>query len=94
VYVDEPMPLSFTGLIHLPRLKDRLATNFVPYSEFEDDAAAGALPDFSLIEPNMLSGHGDYHPAFARSFVPGYTNLPMDPPVIDPRRRGVPRGHL
>jgi len=80
VYVQEPMPLSFTGLIHMPRLKDRLATNFVPYSEFERDAAAGTLPDFSLIEPNMLSGHSDYHPAFGRSFVQGDMNLPMDPP--------------
>ena len=64
----EPMPLSFTGVIHYPRLKDRLATHFVPFAEFEKDAAAGTLPDFSLIEPNMLSGHGDYHPAFGRSF--------------------------
>jgi phospholipase C len=80
VYVQEPMPLSFTGLIHMPRLKDRLATNFVPYSEFERDAVGGTLPDFSLIEPNMLSGHSDYHPAFGRSFVPGDMNLPMDPP--------------
>jgi phospholipase C len=64
----EPMPLSFTGMIHFPRLKDRLATHFVPFAEFERDAAAGTLPDFSLIEPNMLSGHGDYHPAMGRSF--------------------------
>ena len=80
VYVQEPMPLSFTGLIHMPRLKDRLATNFVPYSEFEHDAANGTLPDFSLIEPNMLSGHSDYHPAFGRSLVPGDMNIPIDPP--------------
>ena len=44
----EPMPLSFTGIIHYPRLKDRLATHFVPFAEFEKDAAAGTLPDFSL----------------------------------------------
>ena len=74
------MPLSFTGLIHMPRLNDRLATRFVPYSEFEQDAVDGTLPDFSLIEPNMLSGHSDYHPAFGRSFVPGDMNIPMDPP--------------
>src|SRR5215467_11174852 len=80
VYAQEPMPLSFAGLIHMPRLKDRLATHFVPYSEFERDAASGTLPDFSLIEPNMLSGHGDYHPAFGRSLIPGDMNLPMDPP--------------
>ena len=35
VYVMEPMPLSFTGVIHYPRLKDRLATHFVPFAEFE-----------------------------------------------------------
>ena len=68
VYVMEPMPVSFTGVIHFSRLKDRLATHFVPFAEFEKDAAAGTLPDFSLIEPNMVSGHGDYHPAMGRSF--------------------------
>jgi len=79
VYVMEPMPISFTGVIHYPRLTDRLATHFVPFSEFERDAAAGALPDFSLIEPNMLSGHGDYHPAFGRSFS-DEVDLAMDSP--------------
>ena len=56
VYVMEPMCLSFTGVIHYPRLKDRLATHFVRFSEFEKDAAAGTLPDFSLIEPDMIAG--------------------------------------
>jgi phospholipase C len=79
VYVMEPMPLSFTAVIHFPRLKDRLATHFVPFAEFEKDAAAGTLPDFSLIEPNMLSGHGDYHPAFGRSFS-DTVDLAMDSP--------------
>jgi phospholipase C len=45
VYVQEPMPLSFAGIIHYSRLKERLATHFVPFSEFEKDAAAGTLPD-------------------------------------------------
>ncbi len=79
VYVMEPMPVSFTGVIHFPRLKDRLATHFVPFAEFETDAAAGTLPDFSLIEPNMMSGHGDYHPAFGRSFS-DTVELAMDSP--------------
>ena len=39
VYIMEPMPVSFTGVIHFPRLKDRLATHFVPFAEFEKDAA-------------------------------------------------------
>src|SRR6476620_6725529 len=79
VYVAEPMPLAFTGIIHYPRLKDRLATHFVPFAEFEKDAAAGTLPDFALIEPNMLGGHGDYHPAFGRSFSAA-VDLSMDGP--------------
>jgi phospholipase C len=69
VYVMEPMPISFTGVIHYTRLKHRLATHFVPFAEFEKDAAAGTLPDLSLVEPNMLAGHGDYHPAMGRSFM-------------------------
>src|SRR5215470_7566064 len=78
IYVNE-MPLSFHGVIHFSRLKDRLATNVVPFTEFERDAAAGTLPDFSLIEPNASSGHGDYHPAFGRAFVSGDAEA-MDPP--------------
>jgi phospholipase C len=80
VYVQEPMALSFTGMIHMPRLKDRLATNFVPYSEFEQDAANGTLPDFSLIEPNLTAGHSDYHPACARALLAGGVEVPVDPP--------------
>jgi phospholipase C len=79
VYIMEPMALSFTGVIHYPRLKDRLATHFVPFAEFEKDAAAGTLPTFSFIEPNMTSGHGDYHPAFGRSFS-DQVDLAADPP--------------
>ena len=83
VYVMEPMPLSFTGIIHYPRLKDRLATHFVPFSEFEKDAAAGTLPDLSLIEPNMMGGHGDYHPAFG-PVAPPARRYRDGPAVFDP----------
>jgi phospholipase C len=55
VYVAGPMRISFTGLIHHQRLQDRLATHFVPFVQFEADAANGDLPDFSFIEPSM--GH-------------------------------------
>jgi phospholipase C len=79
VYVMEPMSVSFTGVIHFPVLKDRLATHFVPFTQFEHDAAAGTLPDFSLIEPNMIAGHGDYHPAFGRAFS-AEVELPLDSP--------------
>ena len=79
VYVMEPMPVSFTGIIHFPRLRDRLATHFVPFVEFEKDAAAGTLPDFALIEPNMLGGHGDYHPALGRS-LSSQVDIELDSP--------------
>jgi phospholipase C len=39
VYVLEPDPLSFTGFIHMNRLRDRFATHFVPFAHFERDAA-------------------------------------------------------
>ena len=78
VYILEPDPISFTGLIHTPRLRHRFATHFVPFSEFEHDVAAGLLPRFSLIEPNLLAGHSDYHPAFGRALLPG-TEVPLDP---------------
>ena len=79
VYVLEPDPMSFTGLIHLQQLRDRFATHFVPFAEFERDAAAGTLPHFSLIEPNLMAGHCDYHPAFGRALLPGI-DLEVDPP--------------
>ncbi len=88
VYVMEPMPLSFTGLIHFPRLKDRLATHFVPFAEFQRDAAAGTLPNFSLIEPNMMAGHGDYHPAMGRSFS-DKVDIEVDNPSSTLVRRGI-----
>jgi phospholipase C len=79
VYIKEPAPASFTGFIHWPRLKERFATNFVPFEEFKKDAANGTLPDFALIEPNLLLGHGDYHPAEGASLIKGM-DLPIDPP--------------
>jgi phospholipase C len=80
IYVMEPMPLSFHGVIHYSRLKDLLGTHIVPFAEFERDAAAGTLPDFSLIEPNFIAGHGDYHPAFGRSFGQAVDATTLDPP--------------
>ena len=51
VYVLEPDPISFTGVIHMARLRERFDTNFVPFAEFERDAAAGTLPDFPSSSP-------------------------------------------
>jgi phospholipase C len=81
IYVAEPMAISFHGLIHYSRLKHRLATHVVPFAQFERDAAAGALPDFSFIEPNLIRGHGDYHPAFGRSLGHHLNAGALDPPA-------------
>ena len=67
-------------MIHWPRLKDRFATHFVPFGQFKKDAAAGTLPDFALIEPNLLAGHGDYHPAAGRAIIQGVDLPAADPP--------------
>jgi phospholipase C len=80
VYVDEPDRFSVTGLIHYPRLKDRFATHFVPFAQFEADAASGNLPDFSYIEPCLVLGHGDYHPAVSRVLGHGVVLDNVDPP--------------
>jgi phospholipase C len=41
--------------------------------------ANGTLPDFSMIEPNLIMGHSDYHPAVSRALGAG-VELPLDPP--------------
>jgi phospholipase C len=80
VYVAEPMQFSATAIIHYPRLKDRLTTNFVPFAQFEKDAANGELADFSFIEPCLIVGHGDYHPAAGRAMGHGLDIKGIDPP--------------
>lgn len=79
VYVSDLDTVSFTGLCHMARLKDKFATHFVPFSQFEQDAASGDLPNFSFIEPCLQVGHGDYHPACGRALFPG-VELAVDPP--------------
>lgn len=80
IYVAEPMRVSFHGIIHHSRLREKLATHVVPFAEFERDAAAGTLPNFALIEPNMIAGHGDYHPAFGRGLGAHIDATELDPP--------------
>ena len=80
VYVAEPMRFSATAIIHYPRLKDGMATHFVPFAEFEADAANGELPDFSFIEPCLVVGHSDYHPAAGRALGHGVVIPSVDPP--------------
>ena len=62
VYCDHDSIVPFTGLIHASRLLGR-AANFVTTERFLEDAATGELPTYSFIEPNMLHGHNDMHPA-------------------------------
>lgn len=75
VYCSPPTRMSFTAIIHAPRLRDRF-DNFVSTDRFFEDAASGTLPNYSFIEPNLLHGHNDMHPSYNALF-PG---LSYDPP--------------
>ncbi len=76
VYCDPPSRISLTGIIHAPRLLDRFATHFFTTDQFLQDAANGDLPTYSFIEPNLLYGHNDMHPAFDALFP----DMMLDPP--------------
>ncbi|HEY3953270.1 MAG TPA: alkaline phosphatase family protein [Streptosporangiaceae bacterium] len=76
VYCDPPSHISVTGLIHARRLVDRFDTHFFSTDQFAEDAAAGQLPAYSFIEPNLLYGHNDMHPGFDLA----YPDVPFDPP--------------
>jgi phospholipase C len=76
VYCDPPSHISLTGIIHAPRLWTQFGTKFSSTDRFLEDAAAGNLPAYSFIEPNLLYGHNDMHPAFDALF-PG---APIDSP--------------
>jgi phospholipase C len=77
IYCDPPSHVSFTGLVHAARLYSRFKQNFFTTDRFLEDAAKGALPTYSFIEPNMWHGHNDMHPAF-NALVPG---LKIDAPT-------------
>ncbi len=76
VYCDPPSHMSLTGVIHAPRLWPHFATRFLTTDEFLQDCATGNLPAYSFIEPNLLYGHNDMHPAFDALFP----DTPIDPP--------------
>jgi len=76
VYCDPPSHMSLTGIIHAPRLWPYFGTRFVSTDQFVQDAADGTLPTYSFIEPNLLYGHNDMHPAFDALFP----DTPIDPP--------------
>jgi phospholipase C len=76
VYCDPPSHVSLTGIIHAPRLWPHFPTKFVTTDRFLEDAASGNLPAYSFIEPNLLYGHNDMHPAFDALFP----DASIDPP--------------
>jgi phospholipase C len=62
VYFDETDGIPLTGVIHFPRLRGRLGTNFAHMDEFYRDARTGRLPAYSFIEPRLFYNHNDAHP--------------------------------
>ena len=94
VYVLEPARLSFTGWIHMPRLKDRLATNIVPFSEFE---RGRGQRDAARLQPDRanLSPPARRLPPRVGQIADRRRRRHRDrPAVLDPRRRGLPGAHL
>jgi phospholipase C len=75
VYCDPTAVVPFTGLIHAARLRDRFQ-NFFSTDQFLEDAANGDLPTYSFIEPNLMQGHNDMHPAYNVN----YPGMAFDPP--------------
>jgi phospholipase C len=76
VYCDPPSHISLTGVIHARRLLPYFGTRFFSTNQFLADAAEGNLPAYSFIEPNLLFGHNDMHPAFDALFP----DAPIDAP--------------
>jgi phospholipase C len=76
VYCDPPSHMSLTGVIHAPRLWEHFRTRFVTTDQFLQDCADGTLPTYAFIEPNLLYGHNDMHPAFDALFP----DTQIDPP--------------
>jgi phospholipase C len=76
VYCDPPSHIALTGIIHARRLLPRFADRFCTTDQFRQDAADGNLPVYSFIEPNLLFGHNDMHPAFDALFP----DAPIDAP--------------
>jgi phospholipase C len=67
VYINPEQIVSITGLIHARRLAAHFDTHFSTIHDFHADAAAGKLPAYSFIEPNILPPRDDMHPpGFAR----------------------------
>src|SRR5262249_56531566 len=54
----------------------------------------GTLPEPLRIEPNVISGHGDYHPAFGRSLVRSVDVTTLDPPSSMLAGEAVPGAHF
>src|SRR5262249_2636520 len=76
VYVDRCMHCSVTGMIHAPRLVEEFGTNFSSLDDFFEDADDGRLPAYSFIEPCLMRGHNDYHPALNTRLPNGSANAP------------------
>lgn len=65
IYFDESQVVSLTGVIHWPALRRFWNTNFRTMKQFWADAAAGALPAYSFIEPRLFFDNNDMHPPVA-----------------------------
>jgi len=77
-YSDNPSPLVYIGLAGQPSITDK----FVKMEEFYRDAAAGTLPQFSLLEPNytVQSEENPQNVQFGDQYLAEVVNAVMQGP--------------
>jgi phospholipase C len=62
VYYDPQQHLSLTAILHFPRLRGYIRTNFRYMPQFFEDVRTGNLPHYAFIEPRLLANNQDMHP--------------------------------
>lgn len=65
IYYDAADVFSVTGVIHYPRLHDRIRTHAFTMDQFLEDARSGRLPSYAFIEPRLFGDNNDMHPPFS-----------------------------
>ncbi len=80
IYCDPPCHASLTGMIHASRLFPKFGTNVFSTTQFFEDCAAGNLPAYSFIEPQIIGwAHNDMHPPFTYLFEAVARSKGIDP---------------
>lgn len=64
VYFDAKDIVPLTLLLHFPKLKSFIDTNFHPMETFFEHVAEGELPSFAFVEPRLFLDENSAHPPY------------------------------